>query len=64
MKNDYIGKACNQIDAGMFSGDAFFDPKAREELREWMARWERGLKEFDETFPNGEEDDSLIEEEG
>ena len=44
---DYTVNACEEIDASIFSGDEFIDAKARAELREYMARWERGLKEFD-----------------
>ena len=49
---DYIHEAKEQIDAAMFSGDGFVDPEERKSLREMMARWERGLKEFDNhDFP-------------
>lgn len=41
---------CDSIDAAIFSGDEFLvDAVAREELRAYMARWERGLKEHEET---------------
>lgn len=39
--------AADEIDAAIFSGDTFIDPQARATMREVMARWERGLKEFD-----------------
>jgi len=35
---DYIHEACEQIDAAMFSGDAFLDDKKRKALREYMGR--------------------------
>lgn len=54
---DYIEEACDQIDSAIFSGDAFIEPEARKELRGMMARWERGLKEHEETFPNGPEEE-------
>jgi hypothetical protein len=43
-----IDEAADQIDAAIFTGDTFFDKEARIELRRLMARWERGLKGFDE----------------
>lgn len=39
----YIRDAVEEIDAGIFSGDAFGKPEARAELRKVMACWERGL---------------------
>jgi hypothetical protein len=45
---DYIEAACDEIDAAVFSGNAFDDLEGignRQELREYMARWERALKE-------------------
>lgn len=53
MIDRHVVKSIDEIDASMFSGDAFVNPEARKELREKMARWERELKNFDETFPNG-----------
>ena len=47
MKRDYLEKATEEIDAAIFSGDDFTDPEERAELRRLMARWERGLQEFD-----------------
>ncbi len=49
---DYLEDPIDEIDAAIFSGDVFMDPKAREEMRTLMARWERGLKEF-EDLPEG-----------
>ena len=46
-----------EIDASIFSGDPFTDPKFRGELRRLMARWERGLKEFDRDALDEEYDD-------
>jgi hypothetical protein len=40
---------CESIDAAMFSGDSFFAPEARKELREYLERWERELKRWDEA---------------
>lgn len=44
-------EAADVIDAAVFTGDEFLDPKCRKELREMMARWERGLQEFDKMDP-------------
>jgi hypothetical protein len=44
---DYIQEACEQIDAAMFSGDAFMGQEHRKELREYIGRWERGMKEHE-----------------
>ena len=49
MMRDYLEEAADEIDAAIFSGDAFLDPKHRERLRSFMARWERGLKEHEEA---------------
>ena len=43
----HIEKATQEIDAAMFSGDAFISPAARAELRKMMERWQRGLLEWD-----------------
>jgi hypothetical protein len=47
MKHPYLHRATEEIDAAIFSGDPFTDPEERAELRRLMARWERGLQEFD-----------------
>lgn len=44
-------KAADVIDAAVFSGDEFMNPAARKDLRDIMARWERGLQEFDKMDP-------------
>lgn len=43
--------AIDVIDAAVFSGDEFANPAARKDLRDMMARWERGLQEFDKMDP-------------
>lgn len=45
---DYIEAACEEIDAAMFSGDAFHDPEHRKVLKEYMGRWEREMASFQE----------------
>jgi hypothetical protein len=46
-RNPHVEKATQEIDAAIFSGDAFHEDAARDKLRDMMARWERGLIEFD-----------------
>lgn len=36
---------CEEIDAAMFSGDAFLEKVNRNLLEKYMTRWKRGLKE-------------------
>lgn len=43
----YLEDLWDQIDACVFSGDPFYDAALRQDFRDFMARWERGLKEFD-----------------
>lgn len=44
MKRYYLEKACEEIDASIFSGDVLFDDKDRKQLKEYMKRW---IKEID-----------------
>ena len=44
--------AINQIDAGIFSSDAFFSRAAVLRLRGYMVRWEYRLKEIETTIIN------------
>ena len=50
----YIEDACEEIDAAMFTGDAFLDEDHRKELTEYIERWQRGLKRID-IMVNSEE---------
>lgn len=50
---EWLEKACDEIDSAIFTGDSFHDVKAKQELRDYMARWERGLKAIDEEKRNG-----------
>ena len=45
----YIEKACEEIDAAMFTGDAFIDGQHRKELTEYMVRWQKALKAWEKT---------------
>lgn len=47
---DYIEDACDQIDAAIFSGDAFFDKGHIERLRWYMERWGKQLKENENSL--------------
>ena len=43
-------EAFDQIDAGLFSGDAFHSPEAIQRFRAFMARWERRLRLVEENL--------------
>ena len=45
---DYIEQACEEIDAAMFSGDAFNEKAERDSLRNYIGRWERQMKQWEE----------------
>jgi ADP-dependent phosphofructokinase/glucokinase len=45
---EYIEKACEEIDAAMFSGDAFMEKDERDELTNYIGRWQRKMKEWEE----------------
>lgn len=49
MRNS-VTRAIDEIDAAIFSGDEFIDDENIKELRRLMSRWERGLKEHEETI--------------
>lgn len=38
----------DSLDAALFTGDLFLNSENREDLRNWIARWESQLKEYDE----------------
>jgi hypothetical protein len=40
--------ACDEIDAGFFSGDAFHTPEACERMEYYIARWQRAIAEIRE----------------
>ena len=44
----HAAKSVDELDAGLFTGDAFADPENRAALRAYMARWERRLVEWEE----------------
>lgn len=47
---DYLKNACEEIDAGVFSGDLLYQDTEREELKDYLGRWSRAITthEFDE----------------
>jgi hypothetical protein len=45
---DYIENACEEIDAAMFSGDAFMEKEERDALTDYIGRWHRKMKEWEE----------------
>lgn len=61
---DYIEEACEQIDAAIFSGDAFEDFEHRKELRKYMSRWTNQMDEIQKQLPlvNPDRDDELDDE--
>jgi hypothetical protein len=44
----------DQIDAGLFSGDAFFDPDSMNEFQVYLDRWQRQLNLLKEMVKHGE----------
>lgn len=62
MPREYLARAVEEIDASMFSGDCFWDPDARANLRWHMARWERGLKGIEEMASEDiDENESMLD---
>jgi hypothetical protein len=49
---EYLTEACESIDATMFSGDSFLDPKNREELRWYIGRWTRQMALIEAPDPD------------
>lgn len=59
----YVEEACELIDAAMFSGDSFLDDGNRKELRDYLARWEQELTQWDLiAISEAEEEQSTKEE--
>lgn len=42
----YLQRACEEIDAAVFSGDDFINADNREQLQIYMDRWSRKLPEM------------------
>lgn len=47
---EWLERACEDIDAGFFSGDGFHSREVLEEIREYLGRWERQCKVIDEML--------------
>lgn len=56
-RDPHVARATDEIDAAMFSGDAFHMKDNREHLRHMMARWEREMLELEKegAFDNDDE---------
>lgn len=50
-----VEEAIDQIDAAIFTGDAFLDKPNRDEMREMVARWQRQLDSLAEIFDEFDE---------
>lgn len=44
----YLEDACEQIDAAVFSGDSLYYGTNLEELKDYIGRWTRAIKEHEE----------------
>ena len=53
MRHQDIEEACECIDAGFFSGDAFHDPGSLKEIEEYMGRWAREITSIKEPCEHG-----------
>lgn len=57
-----IINAFEEIDAALFSGDSFYSPENRKELERYILRWNRELKNLNESrFLAKEEEEEEIE---
>ena len=54
----YIEDAVEELDAAVFTGDAFYDSEHRIYLRDSMARLERGLVEIEKSIDDSEGEES------
>ncbi len=43
MQYKNIEEACEEIDAGFFSSDAFFDKQSVEDMEVYIGRWQRQI---------------------
>lgn len=55
--NKLVHNEIDFIDAAVFSGDLFFNKQNRKDFREWMARWEKQLTDYDD-IPELDESES------
>lgn len=45
----YLHKACEEVDASIFSGDVLYSDAERKDLREYVERWLRAINEHEAT---------------
>lgn len=50
MITPYYDDVCDELDAGLFGGDMFFDWEAVQELERYMARWQQRLNEVKQVM--------------
>lgn len=56
----FFKKACEEIDAGIFSGDAILNQGSLEEFKYYLGRWERQLKPAQSVI-NEVKEESIVE---
>ena len=47
---EWLTIAMKSIDAGMFSGDIFYNEENRKELKEYIGRWEMEMESIAESL--------------
>lgn len=50
---DYLKNACEEIDAGVFSGDVLYCDDERKELKEYVERWARAIASHEQDESSG-----------
>jgi hypothetical protein len=53
---EWAEEACDQIDAGFFSGDAFHDEAALTRIEEFIARWQGEIANIREFMAENQEE--------
>lgn len=56
----HMEKACESIDASVFSSDMLFDDERRKTLKDYIGRWTRAIEEHESAppaFDEGDDDD-------
>ena len=48
---EHHDKACESIDASVFSSDMLFDAERRALLKDYLGRWTRAIREHEGTTP-------------
>lgn len=43
----HMENACESVDACVFSGDSLLDPVQRNQLKEYIARWQRAIAQHE-----------------